>query len=146
MISCALHPEGVDSQTGNPQHNLYSGCDEETKYLLGLRKNICHYAQIIDTYAPCIVGSGKWNNDVNMEANCATTDRALWNKNILSISDEAFMLLCLINYGKRWFAEVVKSEKMVRNLLLLLHEQQNDLLCCPSNRKRKHGLTRTTKT
>jgi hypothetical protein len=29
------------------------------------------------------------------------------------ISDEAFILLCLINYGKRWFVELVKAEKMV---------------------------------
>jgi hypothetical protein len=37
-----------------------------------MRKNICHYAQIIDTYAPCIISSARWNDDVNMEANCTT--------------------------------------------------------------------------
>ncbi|KAI2513513.1 hypothetical protein MHU86_987 [Fragilaria crotonensis] len=47
-----------------------------------------------------------------MENHCATTDRKVWSKKILSISDEAFILLCLINYGKRWFAELVKTEKM----------------------------------
>ena len=78
-----------------------------------MRDNICYYAQIIDTYAPCIVGSSKWNNIINMENHCATTDRKVWSKKILSISDEAFILLCLINYGKRWFAELVKTEKMV---------------------------------
>jgi hypothetical protein len=79
-----------------------------------MRDNICFDAQIIDTYAPCIVGSSRWNNIVNMENRCATTDRKIWNKKILSISDEAFILLCLINYGKRWFGELVKAEKMVR--------------------------------
>jgi hypothetical protein len=56
-----------------------------------------------------------------MEANCATTDRKLpVEQKILSISDEAFMLLCLIDNGQWWFAEVVKSNKiLVRNLLLL---------------------------
>jgi hypothetical protein len=39
---------------------------------------------------------------------------------ILSISDEAFMLLCLIYYGKRWFAEVLKAEKKVRKVILLV--------------------------
>ncbi|KAI2503359.1 hypothetical protein MHU86_11079 [Fragilaria crotonensis] len=77
-----------------------------------MRDDICYYAQIIDTYAPCIVGSSKWNNIINMENHCATTDRKVWSKKILSISDEAFILLCLINYGKRWFAELVKTEKM----------------------------------
>ena len=50
---------------------------------------------------------------VNIETHCATTDRKVWSKKILSISDEAFILLSLINYGKRWFADLVKTEKMV---------------------------------
>jgi hypothetical protein len=78
-----------------------------------MRKNICHYAQILDTYAPCIVNNTRWNDDVNMEAHCTTSDRKLWNKKILTISDEAFILLCLINYGKRWFQECIKEKKKV---------------------------------
>ena len=70
-----------------------------------MRDNICYYAQIIDTYAPCIVGSSRCSNIVNMEAHCATTDRKVWSKNILSISDEAFILLCLINYGKCHYSQ-----------------------------------------
>ena len=38
----------------------------------------------------------------------------------MSISDEAFILLCLINYGKRWFAELAKAKKMVGKKFLLL--------------------------
>jgi hypothetical protein len=85
-----------------------------------MRDNICYYAQIIDTYAPCIVGSSRWNNIVNMATHCATTDRKVWSKKILSISDEAFILLCLINYGKRWLGELVKAENMVRKKFGLL--------------------------
>ncbi len=116
-----MYPEGCDKGTGGANwHTLYSGCEEETAYLLEMRKNICHYAQIIDTYAPCIITSTRWNDNVNMEANCTTTDRRVWNKKILPISDEAFILLCLINYGKRWFAEVLKAEKKVRKVMLLV--------------------------
>ena len=111
--SNTLHTEGFTSNLGTYEHSRYSGSEEETSYLLKMRDNICYYAQIIDTYAPCIVGSSKWNNIINMENHCATTDRKVWSKKILSISDEAFILLCLINYGKRWFAELVKTEKMV---------------------------------
>ena len=99
---------------GCSRPSLYSGCDEETKFLLDMRKNIVHYATVIDTYAPCITGSIKWNNDVNMDSYCATTDRTTWNRNILTMSDEAFMLLCLINYGKRWFNECIKIQRKVR--------------------------------
>jgi hypothetical protein len=59
--------------------------------------------------------SARWNDDVNMVANCTTT-----NKKILSISDEAFILLCLMNYGKRWFVEVLRAEKKVRKVILLV--------------------------
>jgi hypothetical protein len=38
---------------------LYSGWDDETAYLLKMRDNICYYAQITVTYAPCIVGSSR---------------------------------------------------------------------------------------
>jgi hypothetical protein len=93
-----------------------------------MRDNICYYAQIIDTFAPCIVGSCRWNNVLNMENNCATTDRKVWSKKILSISDEAFILLCLINYGRRWFAELVKAEKMVRNkCIVIVHQHSNQM-------------------
>jgi hypothetical protein len=105
-----VYPKVCDKGTGGPHwHTLYSGCNDDTAvYLLvEMRKNICHFAQIIDTYAPCIITCARWNNDVNMEANCTTTDRRVWKKKILSISDEAFILLCLINYEKRWFAEVL---------------------------------------
>jgi hypothetical protein len=55
-----------------------------------------------------------------METHCATTDRKVWSKKILSISEEAFILLYLINYGKRWFGELVKAKKMVRKKFVLL--------------------------
>jgi hypothetical protein len=85
-----------------------------------MREIICYYTQIINTYAPRIVGSSRWNNIVNMETHCATTDRKVWSKKILSISDDAFILLCLINYGKRWFGELVKAKKMLRKKFVLL--------------------------
>ena len=108
-----------------------------------MRDNICYYAQIIDTYAPCIVGSSRWNNVVNMENHCATTDRKVWSKKILSISDEAFILLCLINYGKRWFAELVKAEKMVRkkSLLLFVTAAANTLSILLSIKQKKDQWT-----
>ena len=95
----------MDWSTGAPRHLIYGGCDEETTFLIQMRNNICHYAKILDTYAPCIVKNTRWNNDANMEEYCTTTDRPTWDRRILTISDEAFLLLCLINYGKRWFAE-----------------------------------------
>ena len=77
-----------------------------------MRDNLCHYARIIDTYAPCVVGVSRWNNHVNMDAYCATSDRKLWNDKILvSISDEAFILVCLINYGSDGMPKTLKQKE-----------------------------------
>lgn len=143
LTSNTSHPEGFHTHLGLHRHSLYSGCDDETTYLLKMRDNICYYAQIIDTYAPCIVGSSRWNNIVNMENHCATTDRKVWSKKILSISDEAFILLCLINYGKRWFAELVKAEKMVRknSLSLFVSAAANTLSILLSIKQKKDQWT-----
>ena len=107
----------MDWSTGAPRHLLYGRCDQETSFLLQMRTNICYYANILDTYAPCIVKNARWNNDANMEEYCTTTDRPTWDRNILTISDEAFLLSCLINYGKRWFAECNRQKKKVRRQL-----------------------------
>ena len=55
-----------------------------------------------------------WNDDVKMNLYCNTSDRKLWATKILSISDEAFLLLFLINYTKRWIAEITREVKKIR--------------------------------
>jgi hypothetical protein len=37
---------------------------------------------------------------------CCTTDPKLFNANVLLVSDEAFLLLVLINGGARWMSEI----------------------------------------
>jgi hypothetical protein len=63
-----------------------------------------------------------------METHCARTDRKVWSKKILSMGDKAFILLCLINYGKRWLVELVKAEKMVRKKWSVLDYQGSSQL------------------
>ena len=92
-----------------PHMNLFSGCDAEIKHLLEMRAEFCFYCAILDTYAPCIVSARAWNNDANMTRNCCTTDQKLFNTLVLSVSDEAFLLLVLINAGARWMAELKRK-------------------------------------
>lgn len=114
-LAYIMHPEGVDKITGAPRHSIFDGGSSEVEFLLMMRQNVCHYATIIDTYAPCIVGYSKWNNDVNMNRYCATTDWKMWGEKVLSISDEAFIVVCLICYARKWHTEfIVKPEKQVR--------------------------------
>ena len=113
LKSSCLFPEGMEWNTGMPRHAMFSGCDGEIEYLLRMRQNICHYAEVLDTYGPCVVRSTRWNNDSNMELYCTTTDRKAWSENIMTISDEAFILLCLVNYSRRWYHECIKENKVV---------------------------------
>jgi hypothetical protein len=78
-----------------------------------------------------------------METHWTTTDRKVWSKKILSISDEAFILLCLINYGKRWFGELVKAENMVQKkcVSLFLSALANNLSILLSIKQKKDQWT-----
>ncbi len=62
----------------------------------------------IDTYAPYIVKSSIWNNDATMEQYCGD-NAAIFNKYMLSISDEAFLLIVLINYAATWMSEIAEE-------------------------------------
>jgi hypothetical protein len=66
-------------------------------------------------YAPCIVSYQAWNNDANMSRHCGAADLKSFNQNVLSISDEAFLVLVLINAGARWMAEVKRACGKVSN-------------------------------
>ena len=44
---------------------------------------------------------------------CCTTDPKLFNANVLSVSDEAFLLLVLINGGARWMSEIKREHGKV---------------------------------
>ena len=54
-----------------------------------------------------------------MEQFCGS-DQVAFHKQILTISDEAFLLLVLINYAARWKAEISLENKKV-SIVAVLH-------------------------
>jgi hypothetical protein len=48
-----------------------------------------------------------------MKHYCCTSDPKLFNANVLSVSDEAFLLLVLINGGARWMSEIKRENGKV---------------------------------
>jgi hypothetical protein len=85
-------------------------------YMLELRNNMIHYVQLIDAYAPCVVSRLAWNNEANMADYCGANAN-MFERKVLSISDEAFLLVVLINYSARWHSEYANDIKKVRNML-----------------------------
>jgi hypothetical protein len=82
-------------------------------YLLGLRNNMAHYLQFVDTFAPCVVGKFVWNNDANMDRVCSALQQQEFDT-LFSVSDEAFVLLLIDNYTERWHAEAELQKQLVR--------------------------------
>jgi hypothetical protein len=102
-----------------PNMSLLSRCRTEIENLLTMRADVCHYCAILDMYAACIVSYRTWNDNANMNHDCCTTDPKLFNAQVLSVSDEAFLLLVLIDGGARWMSEM---------------KQKNGKICIPLDR------------
>ena len=80
--------------------------------MLQMRQNQVHYIALMDVFAPCVVSSSVWNNDALMAKYCGD-NQDNFQEYVLTVSDEAFMLLVLVNYAARWAAELQMESKMV---------------------------------
>ena len=124
--------DGVQGRIEN--FKCTGGTDADIEQLLAMRKNIVNYVHVIDTYAPCIVKSSIWNNDATMEQYCGD-NAANFNNYVLSISDEAFLLLVLINYAATWMSEIAEEHRKVcpalqKGVSCLLTIQNGTDNCC----------------
>ena len=103
VLTFCFLPDGYNDRISNFRGIITNDADIDA--LLKLRSNILHYVRVVDSYAPCIVGSSTWNSDSNMEQFCGDNNDN-FQTYVLSVSDEAFMLLVLINYGPTWCSEI----------------------------------------
>lgn len=111
MLKCALvsltfdiaFTDGVFGRIPNFKPNQGSSAD--MAYMLAMRQNMVNYVHMIDIYAPCIVSTQVWNDETRMRNFCGDSLQ-LFHEHILSVSDEAFLLLVLINYTTTWLAEI----------------------------------------
>jgi hypothetical protein len=95
-------------------------------YMLAMRDNIVQYVNLIDIYAPCIVGSAKWNDVNNMNLHCGD-NVILFQQQVLSISDEAFLLTVLYNYSANWMSEIVIKNAKVSTFVCVSYNIFLDL-------------------
>ena len=64
-----------------------------------------------------------------MNLHCCTTDQKLWQQHVLSVSDEAFPVLVLLKYSRRWCVEKMRDIQKVGandDQLLLLNSLNKD--------------------
>ena len=79
-------------------------------FMLEMRMNMVHYLQLIDLYAPCVVSKRAWNNEANMAAYCGSSN-CFFERFVLSISVEAFLLVVLDKQSAHWQAEYANDIK-----------------------------------
>ena len=73
------------------------------QFLMGARKNTTNYVAFIYRFAPVLVSDHIWNDSKKMH-------EALMNNrfdNILTVSDEAFMLVVMDNYIDPWHEKML---------------------------------------
>lgn len=74
--------------------------DAITKAINDMRKTPEAYIDFLGHFGPALKGVVKWKKQRSDE----TVD------DLLTVSDEAFLALCCINYGQKWKAEGEKGE------------------------------------
>jgi hypothetical protein len=114
-----VHGGCADGMVGKiPHFKVNNGTDADTAYMMDMRDNLVHYVHLIDIYAPCIVGHSAWNDKATMMRYCRG-NAALFNEFVLSISDEAFLLLVLLNYTATWMSEMTNEQAKVSKVVCI---------------------------
>ena len=88
----------------------FQGNDTDSNYIMCMRRNITHYVEFLNTFSPSMVSLKKWSTFAVMEAACVGQGAF---SDMLTVSDEAFMLLLIDNYAVRWYAENERARKKV---------------------------------
>ena len=91
------------------QEAVKANCDTdiyepgEQASFLQLRGHQNSYMRFITMYAVAIVGVREWNGFAQKVKR--VSQRQSDFNNILTLSDEAFLVLCVVNYRAKWYAE-----------------------------------------
>jgi hypothetical protein len=97
----------VASKDGDDQHRW--------EFLTQLRSNMVQYVPFLHRFAPCVISKKKWKRLSGMETLGDGRSYDAFD-DILSVSDEAFIVLVLLNYSERWLAEGQRQHTQVRNV------------------------------
>ena len=99
--------------------NQFRGTPAELNFLLSMRHNMQHYARFLNRYAPCVVSNRVWNDKAKMQDACSGSSELF--SQMLTVSDETFLLLVISNYSARWFAELQRESHKVCNISVLCY-------------------------
>lgn len=73
-----------------------------------MRNNVVGYVKFLYLFAPCVVGKKKWERGASM---VRVVDEGKKLEELFSVTDEAFLLLCMYNYSQRWVEEFYRDAR-----------------------------------
>jgi len=76
-------------------------------FLFGMRKNMTNYVAFLHKFAPRVLTTKRWRNTTLMNNACMGGPAAF--EELLSVSDEAFMLVVMENYIVPWYTAAMSK-------------------------------------
>ena len=96
--------------------------------MLMMRQNVSSYTHFVNYFAPCIVSVKVWGDFKASKAKYENGNDIL--DEFFTTSDEAFMLVVLLNYEERWKAELtMKMVSLTTSLFDCLLVKRRLLTC-----------------
>ena len=106
-----------------------------------MRQNPIAYARFVNQFASSVIGTKNWGYEGDNPMRDVVRGTTPFNE-VITASDEAFMLVCMESYRERWLAEAKQKHALVRrqNPKRLCHHK----ICYVTNATRE--LTNFTNT
>ena len=77
-----------------------------------MRQNPIAYTMFVDRFASSIIGNKNWGYEGDNPVQGVVTGTTGFN-DVITVSDEAFMLVCMESYRERWLAEAKQKDALV---------------------------------
>lgn len=88
--------------------------DGDMASFLKLREHQSSYIAFIETFTTSVTGVAGWKNFKQQVQQIVSRNNIDFDS-LLTVSDEAFIVLCVVNYRERWYEET-KGTTSVENL------------------------------
>ena len=78
-----------------------------------MRQNPIAYARFVNQFASSVIGAKYWGYEGDNPMHDVVRGTTQFNQ-VITASDEAFMLVCMESYRERWLAEAKQKHALVR--------------------------------
>lgn len=92
-----------------------------------MRQNPIAYARFVDRFASSVIGAKNWGYEGDNPMHDVVRGTTQFNQ-VITASDEAFMLVCMESYRERWLAEAKQKHALVRRQTIIAEVSPQSML------------------